>query len=375
MSPSSSTFSSEAARYLGVAVLTAVLLVSSIAGISLIGIDRGLVTWKEARLLRYQLDKIAAASRVDILLVGDSALGNAVDARVWSRETGREVLSVPLTGDYGYGGSLNMLRRVLRHHRPELVVVFQSPEIMRRHVAYDGLMYTAETLGDIRGIPPWRLLGPLATWDIPLNMLANVFTPRGPDPDLITDDYIRQQMDAAKARAKVVRDARFLKPAMVHPERAVFLREIGALCARERIVCLYAHGPYVEPECSSIEPYLEKVNALIRASGLIVVPETPVCMPLDDAGDAPDHVAPALKKRYSEIYRSLIDATINAPAVAQARDASKPGPGARLQSPQPAGRFRRHGIDRHLRVHAGPGRGVRGDRRLLALGAPDDGPR
>ena len=63
MSPSSSTFSSEAARYLGVAALTVVLLVAGVAGISLIGIDRGLVTWKEAQLLRYQLDKIAAARR------------------------------------------------------------------------------------------------------------------------------------------------------------------------------------------------------------------------------------------------------------------------------------------------------------------------
>ncbi len=310
MSPSSSTFSSEAARYLGVAALTVVLLVASIAGISLIGIDRGLVTWKEAQLLRYQLAKLAAAPRVDVLLLGDSTLGNAVDARDWSRESDRKVLSLALTGDYGYGGSLNMLRRVLRHHRPQLVVVFQSPEMMRRHIAYDGLMYTAETLGDIRGIPPWRLLGPLATWDIPLNMLANGLAPRGPDPDLVTDDYVPQQSDPAKARANVLRDARFLKPAMVHPERATYLREIGALCARERIVCLYAHGPYVEPECSSIEPYLQKVNALIRASGLIVVPGTPVCMPLDDAGDAADHVAPALKQRYSEIYLSLVDAVM-----------------------------------------------------------------
>lgn len=340
MSPSSSTFSSEAARYLGVAVLTAVLLVASIAGISLIGIDRGLVTWKEAQLLRYQLGKIAAASRVDTLLVGDSTLGNAVDARVWSRESDRQVLSVPLTGDYGYGGSLNMLRRVLRHHRPRLVVVFQSPEMMRRHIAYDGLMYTAERLGDIRGIPPWRLLGPLATWDIPLNMLVNGLTPRGPDPDLIAGDYISQQMGAAEARAKVVRDARFLKPAMVHPERAVFLGEIGALCARERIVCLYAHGPYVEPQCSSIGPYLHKVDALIRASGLIVVSGTPVCMPLDEAGDAADHVAPALKEHYSEIYRSLINATMNSPAVAQARDASESGLRARHRAPVAAAGLR-----------------------------------
>jgi hypothetical protein len=225
-----------------------------------------------------------------------------------------------------------MLRRVLRLHKPRLVVVFQSPEIMRRHIAYEGLMYTAEALGDIRGIPPWRLLGPLATWDIPLNMLANELAPRGPDPNLITDDYVPQQTDPAKARANVLRDARFLKPAKVHPDKATYLREIGALCALEQIVCLYAHGPYVEPQCSSIDPYLDKVDALIRASGLIVVPGTPVCMPLDDAGDAADHVAPALKQRYSKIYLSLVDAVMRRlggappPAVARTDEGGRAPP-------------------------------------------------
>jgi hypothetical protein len=117
-SPSSSISSSEAARYLGLVLLAAAIVVSGIAGISLIGIEQGLVTWKEAKLLRHQLDKIDAASRVDVLLVGDSTLGNTVDAEAWSRESGQAVLSLPLTGDYGYGGTLNMLRRVLRRHRP-----------------------------------------------------------------------------------------------------------------------------------------------------------------------------------------------------------------------------------------------------------------
>jgi hypothetical protein len=314
MSPSSSISSSEAARYLGLVLVAAIIVVSGIAGISLIGIEQGLVTWKEAKLLRHQLDKIEAAPRVDVLLVGDSTLGNAIDAQTWSRESGKTVLSLPLTGDYGYGGTLNMLRRVLRRHRPELVVVFQTPDMMRRKVTYDGLMYTAETLADIRGIPPWRLLGPLASWDIPISMLVNGLAPAGPDGALLAGDYVPQQTDPAKAKVNARRDARLLTPAMVHPQRTVFLDQIGALCARERLSCLYAHGPYVEPECSAIGPYLDKVDALIRKSGLIVVPGTPVCMPLADAGDSADHVAPPLKQRYSELYRALIDTALTSRA-------------------------------------------------------------
>jgi hypothetical protein len=69
--------------------------------------------------------------------------------------------------------------------------------------------------------------------------------------------------------------------------------------------------------------FLQKANAVIRASGLIVVPGTPVCMPFDEAGDAADHVASSLRERYSEIYRSLIGAVESSQAVAQARDASQ----------------------------------------------------
>jgi hypothetical protein len=326
MSPSSSTSSSDAARYLGVGLLTAVLLVLSVAGISLIGVGKGLVTWKEARLLSHQLDKIAAAPRVDVLFVGDSSLGSVIDAEAWSRNSDRAVLSVPLTGHHGYAGSLNMLRRVLRHHRPRLVVVFQSPDMMSRKIAYDGLLYTADSFDELRGIPPWRLLAPLATLDIPMSMLANSVTPRGADQILFADDYIGQAKDPAWARAHILRSAKFLTPAMVNPEKATYLREIGALCARERIVCLYAHGPYVEPQCSSIGPYLQKVNAIVRASGLIVVPGTPVCMPFDDAGDAADHVASPLRERYSETYRSLIGAVASAQAVVHARGASQYAP-------------------------------------------------
>jgi hypothetical protein len=317
MSPNSSISSSDVARYFGVALLTAMVLVSIVAGISLVGIRRGIVTWEDGKILSYQLHKIAVAQRVDVLLVGDSTLGNAVDAQTWRGELGEAVLSVPLTGTYGYGGSLNMLRRVLRRHRPRVVVVFQSPDMMTRTIAYDGLLYTSETLGDIRGIPAWRLLGPLATWDIPMSMLANALTRHPPPGQGIKGDYVRQ-LDPAAARANVLRDAKFLTPTMIRPEKATYLREIGALCAREGIQCLYAHGPYVEPQCSSIGPYLRAVDTLVRASGLSVVPGTPVCMPLDEAGDAADHPAPALKQRYSETYLSLIEPSVSSQAVAQA---------------------------------------------------------
>ena len=89
----------------------------------------------EARLLRTQLDRLEAAKEIDVVLLGDSSLGNAVDARAWSRESGKNVLALPLAGYFGYEGTLNMLRRVLRHDRPELVVVMQTIELASRELA------------------------------------------------------------------------------------------------------------------------------------------------------------------------------------------------------------------------------------------------
>src|SRR5688572_13648593 len=103
MSPSSSTSVSDrrAKRYLAVAAaIVGVALLLNMAA-SLYAIRTNLLSWHVAALFAYQTGKLKTGPPVDILLLGDSSLGNAIDARRWSASTGMVVEGVALTGQYG----------------------------------------------------------------------------------------------------------------------------------------------------------------------------------------------------------------------------------------------------------------------------------
>jgi hypothetical protein len=302
---------SSAARYL-IAVLAGALLgVPLVCLATWLAISRGLVDLPDLEIYYHHRAKIEAAREVDLLLIGDSTLGNTIDAGVWSARTGRAVLAVPLTGGYGYAGSLNMLRRVLRRDRPEVVVVMQSLDMATRNISWEGLLFTAERPSDLSGLPPWRLVRSLARVDILQTVLGEDEWPEAP---LARLDYW-PQAPAEQARGRLVATEPPTR-AELRPEKFRYLRAIGEICRARQITCLYAHGPYLEPHCSRATDYLRAVNARVEASGLRVVPGTPRCMPLDQAGDAADHVRPALKGAFSEHYRALIAETLASDAAA-----------------------------------------------------------
>ncbi|OWJ67039.1 hypothetical protein BWR60_10885 [Inquilinus limosus] len=293
-----------------------------ICALSLWGMQRGLSEWRESELLRYQIDKIDDISQVDILLVGDSSLGNSIDARDWSRRLGLSVVSVPLVGTYGFEGTLNMLRRAVRETRPRVVVVMQTLDMMRRKPSWPGALYTAETLGDLADVPPQEMLSSLATWDIPAGMLQAAATGGAIDPAIVRLDYVPQN----PARFGGPLYPRTYEPRAVRRDAAASLRRIGDFCRGQGLTCLYASGPYLNPQCKESRGYAAAVAEVAREAGLIPVAGTPVCMPRFDVGDSEDHVIPSRRPQYSEIHRALIMAAIERTDVGlRRRPVSGPG--------------------------------------------------
>jgi hypothetical protein len=306
MSPNSSISASEARRYLLVGAVSALALVLAICALSLWGMQNGLSEWRESELLRYQIDKIEDLKQVDILLVGDSSLGNAIDARDWSRRLGLSVVSVPLVGTYGFEGTLNMLRRAVREVRPRAVVVMQTLDMMRRKPSWPGALYTAENVSDLADIPVRDTLSSLATWDIVTGMLEEAAIGGTIDPAISRIDYVPQN----PARFGRPLSPRTYGPGAVREDAAASLHRIGDFCRQQGLTCFYASGPYLNPECAESRSYAAAVADLARLAGLIPVAGTPVCMPPSDVGDSEDHVRPIRRLQYSEIHRALILAAI-----------------------------------------------------------------
>jgi hypothetical protein len=309
MSPSSSISSSEAAAfrpYLVRLAATDALTVVLAAAVSLIGLRSGWFTWHFSQLLQYQIDKIETAGGVEVLLVGDSSLGNAIDAAAWSKALGRPVVSVPLTGIYGYAGSLNMIRRALRQQPLRAVVVFQTVDMMTREPADSGLVLTADRLSDAVGAPPGTVWSTLVNISMPVNVVGTALL--GPADERATyaaTGYVPQgEPDSAGGTPEPVLSG--FQPSSLRVETDPYLMMIGALCREHALRCVYAHGPLVRSRCEASQAYIDAANERVRAAGLIPIEGTPLCIPWRQIGDSEDHVAATYKAEFSMRYLDLI---------------------------------------------------------------------
>ncbi len=71
---------------------------------------------------------------------------------------------------------------------------------------------------------------------------------------------------------------RTLAFAMVAAQQLGYIARIAALCDEHGVTCVYAHGPIFEGYCQQATDYVATLNEGIRAAGLEVVPQTPICL-------------------------------------------------------------------------------------------------
>lgn len=303
----SSISNSSFRRYL---IIAAVLFVTALVGmatLSAVGYSLGLVDASNRNLFDYQVRKIDQAGAVDIVFVGDSSLGNAIDADLFGRLAGAHTLNLALSGTYGVGASYNMIRRSFERHHPQLVVVMQSLKTMKRPEAAAGYFFTTDH-------PQWSDLSPVELAKVYLSFRAASETVSEIRRNGLTrmatamvGDYVPQQMrstDRLTPMAEVADEP--LLPGMISREQLRFLRRIGAFCKAERIACLYASGPIYDGYCVQSAAYQAALAEAVREAGLTMVEGTPLCMPIDQVGDAVDHVKPEFKDEYTRRYFAAI---------------------------------------------------------------------
>ncbi len=293
-------------RYL--AILTGVCGVGLIlaTSVSFLAIRLNWVGWQVAALYQYQLQKIEMNRNIDLLLVGDSSLGNAVDARQWSHKLNRKAVSLALTGVYGYAGSLNMIRRSLRRHPISAIVIVHTPDIVTRAPVAVGNLYTAETAADILTVPPRALavaVASIANWQVISQLILDPLL-RIPEPavDLAVTDYVPQG-PLLSSRKQMVNGR--LDTTAIKSDNFIYLRQIADLCRAHVVNCIYMHGPLTDGICRNSGAYFTEVNTMIKNAGLQVV-STPICMPWEETGDSEDHVLPSEKEKYSLRILNLV---------------------------------------------------------------------
>ena len=320
MSPNSSISSSsgslaaatpaiDSLRYLwlglGGAALILALLLALIAGSRALG----RVALPYQALYEHQTAKLGVPVGGTVF-VGDSALGNAIDAALWSDLSGASSVNLALTGSYGFAGSLNMLRRSLRAGRPRRVVIMHTVDMLMRPSSDSGYLMTAGD-GDLsltqriglrwrRAMNVEEALG-AADW------AWRTILRGGRPPALrqlpIENDYVRQGRPIV-----VPRSAAGFSPDAIDRAGLGYLTQIGDLCRREGLDCLFAFGPLAEPICGRSDAYFRAAAAEIERAGLPLLAARPVCLAANEVGDSNDHVRPSEKARFTRLYHQAIAA-------------------------------------------------------------------
>lgn len=293
----------EPRRYFLVAVTTAAALLAVISAVGVWSVFFD-VSFGFQVLYQHQLRKIADVRDADTVLLGDSSLGNAVDAAQFSRLTGTRAVSLALTGSYGHAGSYNLLKRL--DGRPvKNVVVMCTLDTMNRDVSYAGYLLTLAGTKDVLELPAAERVELVAAfYDQILSVrkfktaLRNLLG-LGRQQFFIESDYIRQGRPVDPSRTAPMQKSRIIR------DKLRFLVRIRDYCAARDINLIYVHGPIYEGVGRASADYTAEVNRLIGGTGVKLVPDL-AFISREEVGDSADHVAPPFKAKFTAHYAELL---------------------------------------------------------------------
>ncbi len=283
----------EARRFLRLCLATAAVLVAAAVGVNawalLVARDLDGVG-----LVGFQRAKIAALDGPDLLLVGDSSLGNGIDRRVLDETLGISSANLALNGLFGYAGGRNLLASVPPASLPPRVVVMQTADMLTRPPADLAAVVSAPGFGLDPSEPRFRERFGAAIrflWNIPPSTVIGSLlgrTARGIDPEI---DYIRQaRRDRMRPPSRIS-----IPAADIRPEKVLEMRALARWCADRGIEAWYFHGPLVASTVEASGEYFDEANRLLSDAGFRVVAPRPLALHPEAIGDGEDHVRPELR--------------------------------------------------------------------------------
>jgi hypothetical protein len=256
--------------------------------------------WK---LYQYQTGKLAHDT-AETIFVGDSSLGNAIDAELWTLLSGQRSLNLALTGNYGFAGSYNFIRRAMKQSKLRNVIVMNTPTIMTIRFAENAFSATRDRaeVGATERLQQYLKdtfnfteLNDAGNW------LRRRLTGRSQASEvnelIIENDYGKQGPPTLNRLPPG-----FFSKSKIKSENVKYLQKIGELCGQERLNCLYVHGPIEKGGCEESKEYFDAVAALIATTKVRLVSDMPMCMATDEIGDSDSHVNPRYKSDFTRRY-------------------------------------------------------------------------
>jgi len=258
---------------------------------------------RSAELVIYQKKKLRAAPPSEVILVGDSSLGNAINAQELSRLSGKNCLNLALNGAFGLEGSYEMIKWALDRHPVRKVIVMQTMDILTRKRHNEMLIYAihgpasllASNSGDdwenIEGLFEVFFSGRLLVDSIG----ALIGRPSSPPLDF-ADDYVRQTAPITLKDAE--KDG---LNGEVRKTQIDWFRRMKSLCESRGVDIIFVHGPIYGPAIAKKPTLVAEIDAATKKSGIptdLFVQR----MAVEEMGNSIDHVLPAKKDEFTRRY-------------------------------------------------------------------------
>lgn len=262
-------------------------------------------------IVRFQNEKIAGlpAGSIDTVFIGDSSLGNAIDAKLFDRLSNTRSVNLALTGSFAYAGGLVMLKKVAEKQPIRNVVLFYAIDAIARG-NNEGYFFAGGSPFDVNLTVRDRL-GLFSRYSKRLldARTAAAFLPKlGIEKDPIPAQFYRDDylVSDSKIRldSELVRD--FKMPGEVEREAIAFLNAIADLCREKRWNCLYVHGTMLARLAASekTQVFVQLANRYIGRAGLHLVNANPLLIADHDRGDTIYHAA---REHRADFTRKLYD--------------------------------------------------------------------
>ena len=248
----------------------------------------------------YQLEKInKIKSEGNLYFLGDSSLGNLIDANYFSERTGIKTYNLALTEIYGYSGQLNLLKKIIKKDKkPNKIILINSIYFLNLNIDNEAFYLTSQNFKDIfetsnqieyiKHIYRYLLKYAKAKDEFNLDKYKNFYSSN------IINDYIVQSKDAYIFKPKLIKNYKI---------KNYYLKKILNFCIQNNIECIFMNGPISNEYLNLHKEYAfntykflnENLSKELYLTKKIIIEK-------EDLGDTQIHINYKNKKKYTDKY-------------------------------------------------------------------------
>lgn len=250
-----------------------------------------------------QLEAIVNNPDVEVVLLGDSSLGNGVNNELFAKLIEKKILNLSTTGGgHNLAATYNLLRHVLNDlHHVQTIIIMQTPSVYGHDFLLGGYF---STLGDLDSKVPFQqhLLTYkdfMAFYFINLNSITEYLTMRevqkkhtNAEPLTFKNGKLKRPMNKLQTE--------YLK---IGETKAAELKMIDDLLAERNITTVYIQGSLHHDVYNRYHEIIDRQQALIKKTFKhITFIETYLYPQNENMGNSIDHVDKSYKDTATKFY-------------------------------------------------------------------------